>query len=903
MNKHFLKKINKTKFLKNTIINMKTLIYIICINDEMYNLALKEFSNYIWAKPIIIKCSNHTFENIFWEQLENIESEWIDCLMVGIIPYYNLKNINIYIINDIIINKKYLPNNYYCFINNNSNIFYNHNFSILWENIINLFDFKESNDYYCYNFICKPYIMKQYIYWYNNICLPKLFNNTLVLENSCVNYLKKNELTNIWGKEYYPIYPFLIERLNKYFLDNIFLNKICIIHCGNINIFNEILNDYSIIKNMKLIITYYNDDYYNIILTYNLNIIKLIKVENKGTDCGPFLLVINFLLKNNNLFDEKTIFYKIHTKSMKDWRNNLIQNMIYFNNVELFNNKPSIFGSIDYLYDNRKDINRIYIKDIIMRNNLDINKYNKYIDIYHDDNINPDNKSINKFTDLYPNEKFYNLYEPDLKYYNIKHWYNHGINEYHRISNINYIKTYANYELYFIAGTIFGFNSHYLDLYKNINLDYEYSILEEGYLNNHNPTKLHSWEYFFSTNIILNDGNIFGLKYNKDNDHLYLKKTSNIITKVIPKYSIINQPFYKSRIGFFMLVPGDIPNSGGYRTLLKYIKLLNNNNYQVDLYFGICWNRNDINENIYNIDEYGMPLCSNWLNHDKLTIEELILNIEKYNEIDINKNNYFLGLKCQKDYDIIFANAWQISEAVYLNKESARKIVYIIQDREELFYPNDHILQESVITTYHNDFHYYCITQYLYNYFKNHYKLSNVVGSYMGVNLNKYYNKNLERSNNGIVIPYYDNIKSGRKPELVEKIINILSENNYKCFVYPYKYLKNTDKNIINLGNLDEEQLNNLYNEHKVGIIFSDTNPSRLGYEMYASGLHVIEYDSEFTKYDMPNEYFYKIKDEINILNDINILLNKNYNDVYVKNIDNNNDDNLFINFINGLMQ
>ena len=60
------------------------------------------------------------------------------------------------------------------------------------------------------------------------------------------------------------------------------------------------------------------------------------------------------------------------------------------------------------------------------------------------------------------------------------------------------------------------------------------------------------------------------------------------------------------------------------------------------------------------------------------------------------------------------------------------------------------------------------------------------------------------------------------------------------------------------MGTLNIKELNNLYNKSKVGIIFSESNPSRLGFEMYASGLHVIEKDNEFTKYDMPKSYFTK---------------------------------------------
>ena len=93
----------------------------------------------------------------------------------------------------------------------------------------------------------------------------------------------------------------------------------------------------------------------------------------------------------------------------------------------------------------------------------------------------------------------------------------------------------------------------------------------------------------------------------------------------------------------------------------------------------------------------------------------------------------------------------------------------------------------------------------------------------MGVNLDIYKNLNNKRENS-VIIPYYRNIKPGRKPELVEKIIHILSNNNVKCFIYPYDYLVK-NKYIVNMGTLTEKELNDLYNKHKIGIVFSNTNP------------------------------------------------------------------------------
>ena len=164
----------------------------------------------------------------------------------------------------------------------------------------------------------------------------------------------------------------------------------------------------------------------------------------------------------------------------------------------------------------------------------------------------------------------------------------------------------------------------------------------------------------------------------------------------------------------------------------------------------------------------------------------------------------------------------------------------------------------------------------------------------MGVNLNIYKNFNQGREDS-VIIPYYSSHKPGRKPELVEKIIHILSCNNIKCYIYPYNYNANNNQNIINLGTMTEYDLNQLYNKYKVGIIFSDTNPSRIGFEMYASGLQVIEYDSEFTKYDMPDEYFTKIKNEENIVSIVKKLFHEKYNNTFLKNINVKTDFNNFL--------
>ena len=100
----------------------------------------------------------------------------------------------------------------------------------------------------------------------------------------------------------------------------------------------------------------------------------------------------------------------------------------------------------------------------------------------------------------------------------------------------------------------------------------------------------------------------------------------------------------------------------------------------------------------------------------------------------------------------------------------------------------------------------------------------------------------------------------------------------YKIYIFPEKYTKIIDENIINLGTLTTDKLNDYYNKCKIGIIFSNSNPSHVGFEMNSSGLNVIEYDTKFTKYDMDSNIFTKINNSDNIEILIKELIKKESN-------------------------
>ena len=100
-----------------------------------------------------------------------------------------------------------------------------------------------------------------------------------------------------------------------------------------------------------------------------------------------------------------------------------------------------------------------------------------------------------------------------------------------------------------------------------------------------------------------------------------------------------------------------------------------------------------------------MPTCLNWYQED---IEYYIEQINKYNVINVKKNNFYVGLNFQRIYKYGIANAWQTAEGVYKNIEKCENIMYIIQDREYLFY-NDERIVNMCKSTYKPEFKYYYI--------------------------------------------------------------------------------------------------------------------------------------------------------------------------------------------------
>ena len=336
---NLVKSVNTKKTIgyTNTNTTTNTIIYILCYNQEIFDEYSIQYKKYKWAKPIVMKYQDYTFENAFWRQLSEIEDEWIHCDMVGVLAYSAYKKIKLDIVDKIIMNKLYFPNNYYHFLDNTrltpsiSTIRSHPLFSVIWNDVLlklNLFTITES---YCNYWMCKPVQMKLFIKWYNDICLPVLINTTHMFDDAKYrSNLDSSKLIQLWGKPYYPYLPFVSERLNKaFFIKNHKIVFLISHENSNTGAPNALYNMKQIYDdhNIKTILLYLTD-----INDKNVDIIKYIAETSEQCNCSPVVICNTLycfpIIQKLKEFNILTYWY-IHEWYEPPQYNNFIKDYLY----------------------------------------------------------------------------------------------------------------------------------------------------------------------------------------------------------------------------------------------------------------------------------------------------------------------------------------------------------------------------------------------------------------------------------------------------------------------------------------------------------------------------------------------------------------------------------------------
>jgi hypothetical protein len=272
------------------------------------------------------------------------------------------------------------------------------------------------------------------------------------------------------------------------------MNILVLFQVGNLDILYDTLKyiqDFTINYNVFFIFSLLDSfksqekEFIDNLVKFNVKKYHFMYHINKGMDIGPYLKQLNYVFANYTIDSFDTIF-KIHTKTDKKWREELIDclNTTKYNKWEMPLDKLNVLHINEIC--NKFNIKNIFYDEIsnidyelITEKDIDISFYCNYYNIKLE---NCDSLST--------------LIGYDV---NRNYIYTHLKNNLN-IPNESYIiKKTRNPNLTFIAGTIFSIKYKYVwDFFSKININEIYNLLEEGYTINNKSTYVHAMERILS---------------------------------------------------------------------------------------------------------------------------------------------------------------------------------------------------------------------------------------------------------------------------------------------------------------------------------------------------------------------------------------------------------------------
>ena len=270
------------------------------------------------------------------------------------------------------------------------------------------------------------------------------------------------------------------------------------------------------------------------------------------------------------------------------------------------------------------------------------------------------------------------------------------------------------------------------------------------------------------------------------------------------------------------VIPQLLKGSGGHRTIIQNVNALIDDGYKCDIYVGT--DGLDKPVDLYNrINEY-------------------------YGECHAD---VFNDWNFVKDYDIVIATAWNTVDPVI--KSNCKKKLYFVQDYEPYFFPmgDNYVMAEN---TYKSDISCVTIGKWLTAKLQNEFGLNCSYFDFCA-DLNVY--KPIKSIKKEDAICYvFQPEKPRRCDKIALKALQIVKQIKPEIKIYVYGSKKRIIRNldVENLGIIPIEDCNKLYNKCKVGICMSASNPSRIPFEMMASGLPVVELYRDNNLYDFPSD-------------------------------------------------
>ena len=272
------------------------------------------------------------------------------------------------------------------------------------------------------------------------------------------------------------------------------------------------------------------------------------------------------------------------------------------------------------------------------------------------------------------------------------------------------------------------------------------------------------------------------------------------------------------------VLPSFIEGSGGHRTMFQNIQCLLDHGYECHVF----------------IEDNGEAKSS----------AELEKMVEKY--FGGCPCHYHLGLQITGEFDILFATAWFTAKVVR-DYPHAKHKAYFIQDFEALFNPmgDGYLL---ACASYCYGLSPITIGKWLTNKMQTEYHLHSQYFDFCADH--KVYYRDLSIKKENAICFIYQPEKPRRCSAIGIEALGIVKYLKPEIKIYLYG---SSEKGHIwfehtNLGIIPIHKCNELYNRCTVGLCISSSNPSRIPFEMMASGLPVVDLYMENNLYDMPDE-------------------------------------------------
>lgn len=272
------------------------------------------------------------------------------------------------------------------------------------------------------------------------------------------------------------------------------------------------------------------------------------------------------------------------------------------------------------------------------------------------------------------------------------------------------------------------------------------------------------------------------------------------------------------------VIPSFIEGSGGHRTIFQNMQFLIDKGYECHAF----------------VEDDGRMKNS----------QELSAQVEKF----FGKTNaiFHVGFNIEGDFEIIFATAWYTAKVVRDIKTSAKK-AYFIQDFEAYFNPmgDGYLL---ACNSYCYGLQPVTIGKWLTQKMHNDYKLDSQYFDFCADH--KVYKKLNHIQKEKAVCFIYQPEKPRRCNVIGIEALGILKylRPDVKIYLYGSREKGNVWFEHTNLGIVNIEECNKLYNTCTAGLCISSSNPSRIPFEMMSAGLPVVDLYMENNLYDMPDQ-------------------------------------------------